>query len=55
MNIFNLLTTADQKLFEIVHVKKGQILFHEESLPFAFRKFILQAYHSKEEGRIGRP
>ena len=32
MNIFNLLTTTDQKLFEIVHVKKGQILFHEEEI-----------------------
>jgi len=32
MDIFNLLTTKDQKLFEIVHVKKGQILFHEEEI-----------------------
>lgn len=32
MDIFNLLTTKDQKLFEIVHVKKGQILFHEEDI-----------------------
>ena len=32
MDIFNLLTSKDQKLFEIVHVKKGQILFHEEEI-----------------------
>ncbi len=32
MDIFNLLTSNDQKLFEIVRVKKGQILFREEEI-----------------------